>query len=63
LAPAGTPAAIIAKFNSSNNTGLKSPKLKSDLALGSTPEDFAELIKTDFAKWEPILKSLNLKPQ
>jgi tripartite-type tricarboxylate transporter receptor subunit TctC len=67
LAPAETPAAIVAKLNAAINAGLKSPELKNGLAklradaLGGTPQDFAELIKTDIAKWEPVVTSLNLQ--
>ena len=67
LAPAGTPAEIVAKFNAQINAGLKSPALKEPLAklssepLGGTPQDFSNLIKTDLARWAPVVKSLNLK--
>ncbi len=69
LAPAGTPAAIIAKLNAAINAGLQSPEFSNGLAklraepLGGTPQDFAELIKADLAKWGPIVESLHLKTQ
>ena len=67
LAPAATPAPIIAKLNAAINAGLKAPALKDGLAklkadpLGGTPAEFGETIKADIARWEPVVKSLNLK--
>ncbi len=66
LAPAHTPAAIIAKLNAAINAGLKSPEMTKALAsltldpLGGTPADFTAQIKSDTAKWSPIIKSLGL---
>jgi tripartite-type tricarboxylate transporter receptor subunit TctC len=67
LAPAGTPAPIVAKLNAAINAGLKSPALMNGLAklradpLGGTPQDFAKMIKDDIAKWEPVVTALHLK--
>jgi tripartite-type tricarboxylate transporter receptor subunit TctC len=67
LAPAKTPPAVIAKLNAEINTSLKTPELKAALAklsnqpLGGPPHDFTDLIKSDIAKWEPIVKGLNIK--
>jgi tripartite-type tricarboxylate transporter receptor subunit TctC len=67
LAPAATPVEIVAKLNAQVNAGLKSPELKGLLAklssdpLGGTPQDFANMIKTDIARWAPAVKALNLK--
>jgi len=67
LAPAATPAPIVLKLNAAINAGLKAPALKDGLAklrtdpLGSTPAEFGETIKADIARWEPVVKSLNLK--
>lgn len=67
LAPAGTLAAIINRLNGAINAGLQSEELKAGLAklraetLGGTPQDFSELIKSDTARWQPIVQSLNLK--
>ncbi|HVY59253.1 MAG TPA: tripartite tricarboxylate transporter substrate binding protein [Xanthobacteraceae bacterium] len=66
LAPAKTPPAVIAKLNTQVNAGLKSPELIDRLAklsshpLGGKPEALTELIKSDTAKWGPIVKSLGL---
>ncbi len=68
LGPAALPAPIVEKLNAAINAGLKSsPELKDGLGklraetLGGTPQDFANLIKTEVARWEPIVKGLNLK--
>ncbi len=66
LAPAHTPAPIIAKLNTAINQGLKTPELAGALAkvsvdpLGGTPQDFTETMKTELARWSPIVKSLGL---
>jgi tripartite-type tricarboxylate transporter receptor subunit TctC len=66
LAPAGTPAPIIAKLNATINDGLKSPQLQYALTnlsyepIGGTPQDFTETMKTELARWTPIVKSLGL---
>jgi tripartite-type tricarboxylate transporter receptor subunit TctC len=66
LAPAHTPAPIIAKLNTAINQGLKTPELAGALAKvsvdpwGGTPQDFTETMKTELARWSPIVKSLGL---
>jgi tripartite-type tricarboxylate transporter receptor subunit TctC len=66
LAPAHTPAAIIARLNTAINQGLKTPELETPLArisyeaLGGAPQDFTAKMKADIAKWSPIIKSLGL---
>ncbi len=69
LAPAHTPAPIIAKLNASINTSLKTEELKIALArlsnepLGGTPADFTAVIKGDLDKWSPIVNTLGLNKQ
>jgi tripartite-type tricarboxylate transporter receptor subunit TctC len=66
LAPAHTPPPIIAKLNATINDGLKKPQLLDALAkltidpLGGTPADFTAQIKSDTAKWSPIIAALGL---
>jgi tripartite-type tricarboxylate transporter receptor subunit TctC len=66
LAPAQTPRDIVAKLNAQINEAVQSSDFKAALAklssepLGGTPQDFTALIKVDIAKWDPIVKSLNL---
>ena len=66
LAPVQTPAPIVAKLNATINDGLKTPQLLDALAkltldpLGGTPADFTAQIKSDSAKWSPIVMALGL---
>jgi tripartite-type tricarboxylate transporter receptor subunit TctC len=67
LAPAATPKAIVTRLNTELNRALASPDLKEKLlaqtaeAVGGTPEAFAAIIKTDYAKWGKVVKAINLK--
>ena len=69
LAPAHTPAPIIAKLNATINASLKTEELKTTLArlsnepLGGTPADFTAVIKGDLGKWSPIVNTLGLNKQ
>jgi tripartite-type tricarboxylate transporter receptor subunit TctC len=69
LAPAHTPAPVIAKLNASINASLKTDELKTALArlsnepLGGTPADFTTVIKSDLDKWSPIVNTLGLNKQ
>ena len=66
LAPARTPSPIIEKLNAAINEGLQTPELIAALSrisyqpLGGTPRDFTATIKSELAKWSPIVKSLGL---
>jgi len=69
IAPKGTPKAIIDKLNMAVNQILKDPKMK-DFILeqgnevgGGTPEDFAELIKSESLKWSVVVKTAKIEPQ
>jgi tripartite-type tricarboxylate transporter receptor subunit TctC len=61
LAPAGTPQAIIARLNKLLREALADPevaRLARSQGLNpapSTPQEFAALIKADFAKWKKVL--------
>jgi tripartite-type tricarboxylate transporter receptor subunit TctC len=62
LAPAGTARAVVDRLNKELNAALASPELRKQLAAqgadpaGGTPEDFAQRIKADFAKWARVVK-------
>lgn len=62
FATAGTPKAIIARINAELNKALQAPALVKTLnasgadAVGGTPEDFARVVKADFAKWAKVVK-------
>jgi tripartite-type tricarboxylate transporter receptor subunit TctC len=64
LAPAGTPKPIIDKLNMAVNKSLADPAVSSALEKaginptpGSTPQQTADFVKTELAKWAPIIKA------
>ncbi|WP_439588233.1 Bug family tripartite tricarboxylate transporter substrate binding protein [Hydrogenophaga sp.] len=63
VAPAGTPKEIITLLNTELNKALQSPDVKQKLSdqgadvLGGSPEAFAATIKSDLARWAPIIKA------
>ena len=63
FAPANTPKAVIDTLNRGINRALSSPdvverltKLGMDPAT-STPDEFARIVASDYAKWGPIVKA------
>ena len=67
LAPAGTPAAIVAKLNADARRALAEPDVVAKFeSIGleirpGSPEDFAQLIRADSDKWAKLIKERNLK--
>ena len=67
LAPAGTPADIVAKINGEVARWLASPEAKEKLlaqganAAGGTPEDFVRHIAAETAKWQKVVKESGAK--
>ncbi len=64
LAPAGTPKPIVDRLNAAINKSLADPavfnslqKAGIDPTPGSTPQQTAEFIKAELAKWAPIIKA------
>ena len=64
LAPAGTPKPIVDKLNAAANKALADPavinslkKAGIDPTPGSTPQTTADFVKTELAKWAPIIKA------
>ena len=68
LAPAGTPRAIINKLHSEMVKIINSPDSVKRLAgvgaqpIANTPEQFAEYLKQNVAKWAKVVKEHNIKP-
>lgn len=62
LGPANLPKDVVAKLNTDINKALKDPELHKKLGdqgadiAGSTPEQFARLIRDDIARWGKIVK-------
>jgi tripartite-type tricarboxylate transporter receptor subunit TctC len=69
LAPAGTPKDIIAVLNREIARALASPEIKERLPLlgftpvGSSPDAFASLIRSDMDQWGKVIRAANLKPE
>ncbi|HEX6705616.1 MAG TPA: tripartite tricarboxylate transporter substrate binding protein [Albitalea sp.] len=67
LAPAGTPKEIVAKLNAEINKVLKAPDVQKRIddeggeAVGTTPEQFAQLMKDDFVRWGKVVKESGAK--
>jgi tripartite-type tricarboxylate transporter receptor subunit TctC len=67
IAPAGVPRPIVDKLNAAINKVLKSEAFKEKFAKigdepgGGSPEEFAETIRTDSAKWADVIKRAGAK--
>jgi tripartite-type tricarboxylate transporter receptor subunit TctC len=67
VAPARTPRAIIARLHAEIVKALNSPELKAKLAAessevgGMPPEEFAQYIRNEIAKWTRVVKEANIK--
>ncbi len=63
LAPAGTPRAIVTRINATLDKALQQPHVRELLLArgadpgGGAPDDFARIIKSDFAKWAKVVKA------
>ena len=67
MAPAGTPPAVVARLAeavkealASEGTHLKFQQMGVD-AIGSSPKEFADTLRTDIAIWSEAAKAANLK--
>ena len=67
LAPAGTPAAIVARLNAAVNQALAAPEVRAALQkLGSdpktgTPQEFAAFIADEAQRWGKVVRDANIK--
>ncbi len=67
LAPANTPAAIVARLHAAVSEALASPDLKETLAgqgaeqSGGKPEQFAEEIRRELAVWRDLVKQTGIR--
>jgi tripartite-type tricarboxylate transporter receptor subunit TctC len=67
IAPAGLPRPVLDKLNAAVNAAIRSPLFVERFAsigdepAGGTPEDFAELIRRDSAKWADVVKRSGAK--
>ena len=62
LAPAGTPREVVQRLNADVNALLSTPDLREKFAatgaepLPSTPERFAEMLRSDLVKWGKVVR-------
>jgi tripartite-type tricarboxylate transporter receptor subunit TctC len=69
IAPAGTPQPIIDRLNKELNAVLKDPEVAKAIeasgsqAAGGTPQEFADFIKSESAKWAQVIKEAKITPQ
>jgi tripartite-type tricarboxylate transporter receptor subunit TctC len=67
LAPAGTPATVVAKIADEIKRVAAEPSFAQSLlklgavATSSTPEEFAAFIAADYAKWQRVVKEAGIK--
>ena len=63
VAPAGTPAEIVSRLNAEMIKALKNPEFESRMRglgmelYGTTPQQFAQFIKDENAKWAKVIKA------
>ena len=61
--PARTPPEIVNRLNAQVREGLQMPEYVKTLAdnglvpVHQSPEEFARIVKTDYARWQPIVKA------
>jgi tripartite-type tricarboxylate transporter receptor subunit TctC len=67
LAPAKTPAAVIAKLNDAVNAALNDPPSRDKLVqagatpVGGTPESFGAFMKAEYEKWGRVVRDRGIK--
>ena len=68
-APAATPRDIIMRLNAEINRALREPDVSDKLVnagliiVGESPEYFAELLRSDYAKYGKLVKDIGFTPQ
>jgi tripartite-type tricarboxylate transporter receptor subunit TctC len=69
FAPARTPKPVVDALNRAINAALRSPDVAAKLSgvgmdpATGTPEDFAKIVASDYAKWGPIVTASGFKPE
>jgi tripartite-type tricarboxylate transporter receptor subunit TctC len=67
VAPAGTPPAVVARFNQEVNNALKSPEVierfRKAYAIpeGGTPEEFTKFLNEEGVRWTKLVKEAGIK--
>jgi tripartite-type tricarboxylate transporter receptor subunit TctC len=69
FAPAGTPAAVVARLESEINRIVKLPDVAAKMAsiqvtpTGSTADELARLVSSDLVRWGAVAETAKIKPQ
>jgi tripartite-type tricarboxylate transporter receptor subunit TctC len=67
VAPAKTPAAVVARLNAEANAALRRPEMVEKLAidssepLPSSPERFADFLRAEHAKWGSLIRDAGIR--
>lgn len=67
IGPAGIPAPVVKRLNEEFAKALQQPDVKAALAsfaadpVGSAPDDFARVIRSEVAKYDKVVKSAHIK--
>jgi tripartite-type tricarboxylate transporter receptor subunit TctC len=67
IAPAGLPRPVLERLNAAVNEAIRSPVFRERFALigdepgGGTPEDYAEAIRRDSARWAEVIRRSGAK--
>ena len=69
LAPKGTPEAVVRQLNAAINKAMSDQAVQKrleDLTMqvrtDSTPESAGQWLRSEMAKWEPIVRDAGIKP-
>ena len=66
FAPAGTPPEAVARLNAAARAAMADPEVVKRMAdfsatiVASSPEELAEHVKAEMAKWEPVVRDANV---
>jgi tripartite-type tricarboxylate transporter receptor subunit TctC len=69
LAPAGLPKPLTSRLHSEIVKALRAPELRKTLEaqsmdiVSNSPEQFAQQIKTELAKWQAVAQQAGIKPE
>ena len=69
IAPANTPAPVLAKLSSAIRATLAKPAIQEKLrglgavVVGSTPADYREWLKQDHERWTQLIKDAGVKAE
>ena len=67
--PKGTPGAIVAKLNAEITAGVGTNEIADKLRsmqfvpFTSTPEQFADIVRNDLARWSHLVREARLKAE